>query len=278
MIFYKGCPLRCSWCSNPESQSFEPEIMFDKRLCRNFGDCLKADPVSIKKSSNGILINRSLISDPEKLRNICISKAIMVIGEKKSVAELVNEIEKDRPFYHKSKGGVTLSGGEPLSAGTDMEKLLIELKNRNIDTAIETSLYVRWENIERTLGFVSSYLVDLKHTNRELFRQFTGGDPDLVLRNLEKLSARDDNVIIRIPVIPQFNHTFEEIKDIIDYISSLKNIREIHFIPYHTLGTEKYRMLGLEYTFGDFPSVHPDELIQYVKYAHSKGFVTKTGG
>jgi pyruvate formate lyase activating enzyme len=278
MIFYKGCPLRCAWCSNPESQSFEPEIMFDEKLCRNFGDCLLADPIAIKKNSKGIVINRSLINDPEKLRNICISKAITVAGENKSVTELLDEIEKDIPFYKTSKGGVTLSGGEPLSAGTDLEKLLIKLKNRNIDTAVETSLYVTWENIEKISGLVSTFLVDLKHINRKLFRKFTGGDPDLVFKNLEKLSASHKNVIIRIPVIPGFNHTEKEIKDIIDYISSLKSIMEVHFIPYHTLGKEKYRMLGMEYTFGDYPSVQPDELIQYVKYANSKGFKTKIGG
>lgn len=278
MIFYKGCPLRCAWCSNPESQSSEPEIMFDKKLCRNFGDCINADPVSIKKNNKGIVINRSLVSDPEKLRNVCISKAITVAGENKSVEELLDEIEKDVPFYKTSKGGVTLSGGEPLSAGTGLENLLIELRNRNIDTAVETSLYVKWENIEKILRLVSAFLVDLKHTNRELFRKYTGGDLNLVLLNLEKLTASHNNVIIRIPVIPGFNHTEEEMKDFIDYISSLKTISEIHFIPYHTLGKEKYRMLGREYTFGNYPAVKPEELIQYVKYAHFKGFKTKIGG
>jgi len=252
--------------------------MFDDRLCRNFGDCLKADPAAIKKSSNRTIINRSLISNPEKLRDICISKAITVTGEKKSVGELLDEIEKDVPFYHRSDGGVTLSGGEPLSEGGDLDELLQQLKKRNIDTAIETSLYIPWENVERTLGFVSTYLVDLKHTNRDLFRQYTGGDPYVVFRNLDRLSSKDENIIIRIPVIPGFNHTEGEMKDIIDYITSLQNIREIHFIPYHTLGTEKYRMLGMDYAFGNYPSVQSDELTGYVKYAHSKGFATRTGG
>ena len=278
IIFYKGCPLRCLWCSNPESQSFEPEILFDKRFCRNFGDCLKADPDAIKKSSNGTTIDHALIKDAEKLGGVCISKAITVAGEKKSVAELLYEIEKDVPFYHRSQGGVTLSGGEPLSEGPDLEKLLQELKNRNIDTALETSLYVSWPYVERTLGLVSTYLVDLKHTRKDLFTKYTGGELDVVLKNLERLSSKDEKIIIRVPVIPQFNHTKSEMKDIIDYVITLRNIREIHFIPYHTLGTAKYEMLGRNYLFGNHPSVGHQELSEYVNYAESKGLKTRTGG
>jgi len=278
IIFYKGCPLRCAWCCNPESQSFEPDIMFDVRLCKSFGDCLKVDPVAIKRDNNNIHINRSLIRDPEKLRNICISKAITVAGEKKSAEELLREIEKDIPFYHRSKGGVTLAGGEALSVGIELVTLLKELKKRGIDVAVETSLYVPWENVERTLGMVSTYLVDLKHTNRGLFLQYTGGNLDIVLENLEILAGKKENIIIRIPVIPGFNHTYAEMKEIINHAATLKNIREIHFIPYHTLGKEKYRMLGMNYVFGQIRRVAPAELSDYTRYAGEKGFKTLIGG
>jgi len=278
MIFYKGCPLRCEWCCNPESQSFEPDVMFDSRLCKNFGDCLKAGTGGITRDSRGILIDRSLIRDPEKLRNICISKALTVIGEKKSTEDLLKEIEKDIPFYHRSKGGVTMAGGEPLSVGNELVTLLRELKKRGIDVAVETSLYVPRENVERTLGMVSTYLADLKHTNKELFRKHTGGDLNLVLENLKMLTGKKENIIIRIPVIPGFNHTNAEMEEIVNHAATLKNIREIHFIPYHTLGKEKYRMLGLDYIFGQIRRVAPDELSDYTQYAREKGFKAVIGG
>jgi pyruvate formate lyase activating enzyme len=278
MIFYKGCPLRCEWCSNPESQDFEPSVMFNARLCRNLGDCLKAYPSAITQTSEGIVIDRSRIVNPGNLRNLCASGAITVIGENKSVPELLREIEKDIPFYRNSHGGVTLSGGEPLSEGPELEELLSELKKRMIDVMIETSLHVRWENIERTLGLVSTYLVDLKHTDREVFLKYTMGDLNIILSNLEKLVSLNENIIIRIPVVPGFNHTFADMKAIIDYTASLKKITEVHFIPYHSLGAGKYKMLGLEYTFGHNKSVDQSELSEYIRYAGEKGFKVKTGG
>jgi len=278
MIFYKGCPLRCEWCCNPESQTFEPSIMFDPRLCKSFGDCLQAESLGITRSERGICIDRSLIEDPEKLRNVCLSKALTVAGVRMSVKELMQEIEKDIPFYHRSEGGVTLSGGEPLSEGPELILLLNKLKNRRIDVAIETSLYVPWKNVERTTGLVNTYLADLKHTNHELFMRYTGGDLNLVIGNLQKLAARKEHIIVRIPVIPGFNHTLPEIKAVIDFTCVLQQVREIHFIPYHNLGIEKYRMLGMEYVFGAKNRVDPAELPDYVQYAREKGFRVKIGG
>ena len=278
IIFYKGCPLRCQWCSNPESQSTEPSIMYDHKICKRFGDCIKADPGAVRLNQHGVQINRSAIVHPEKFRGICLSRALTVAGEHKSVDELLLEIEKDVPFYHRSKGGVTLSGGEPLSQGADLVILLKELKKRNIDVSVETTLYVNWMKVERCLGLIGTYLVDLKHTNREKFRLYTQGNIQLVLDNLKKLADSNENIIIRIPVIPEFNHSEHEMKRIIDYAASLNHIREIHFIPYHALGIEKYAMLGMDYVFGPRKPVDHNELTGYLQYAQSKGFNTRIGG
>jgi pyruvate formate lyase activating enzyme len=278
IIFYKGCPLRCQWCSNPESQSPEPSILFDQRICKGFGDCLKKDGKAITLNNHGIQINRSAIAHPEKLKETCVSRALTVSGENKTVEELLQEIEKDRPFYQRSKGGVTLSGGEPLAQGSELIVLLQELKKRNIDVSVETSLHVHWKKIERCLGLVDTFLVDLKHTHREKFRWYTQGNLDLVLDNLGKINRKAQNIIIRIPVIPDFNHTENEMKHIIDFVAALDQITEIHFIPYHTLGLEKYKMLGMDYAFGSRRAVDPSELNGYAEYAHTKGFKTKIGG
>ena len=278
VIFYKGCPLRCLWCSNPESQSFDYSVMYDKKKCRDFGDCIKTHNKAITRiKNNGIQINRELINEPEKLRDICTSKALTISGESKSVDELITEIEKDTPFYRED-GGVTLSGGEPLSHGEEFFALLQKLKSRNINVNIETSLHVNWKQVARCIGLVDTFLVDLKHTDKDKFKAFTHGDAELVFRNLNRLTNTDAHVIIRIPVIPGFNFTENEMKQMINFISSLNNINEIHFLPYHTYGVEKYKMLGIDYLFGFKKQVQDSELKPFIQYAQSKGLQTKIGG
>lgn len=278
MIFYKGCPLRCTWCCNPESQSFDLSIMVDRLLCKSFGDCMATVIAGITRDEKGIVIDRTTIPNPGILRNVCLSKAIRILGEVRSNDELLSEIEKDLPFYQHSEGGVTLSGGEPLSQGENLVELLNLLKNRNLDVSIETSLHVEWARVKRCLGLVGTFLVDVKHTDPEKFAHYTGGNHDLVKTNLKLLAEAKENIIARIPVIPGFNHTAEEMEKIIDFIDSLRQIREIHFLPYHTLGTEKYAMLDMEYVFGRKKPVNEDELFNYVNYARNKGFTVRTGG
>ena len=278
VIFYKGCPLRCLWCSNPESLSFGYSVMYDKKNCRNFGDCIKAGNNAITRiKNNGIQINRELIKKPEILRNICTSKALTISGELKSVNELLSEIEKDTPFY-RNGGGVTLSGGEPLSHGEEIYTLLQNLKDRNINVNIETSLHVKWREVARCVGLVDTFLVDLKHTDKDKFKTFTQGDAELVMKNLNKLTDSGTHVIVRIPVIPGFNSSENEMEQMIDFVTSLKNVKEIHFLPYHTYGIEKYKMLGIDYIFGNTKQVQDSELKPFIQYALSKGLQTKIGG
>jgi pyruvate formate lyase activating enzyme len=278
IIFYKGCPLQCAWCCNPESQSFDCSVMLDNRICRSFGDCLKACPEAVSANGKGIRIDRSRLQDPEMLRNVCLSRALTISGEDKSVIELMTEIEKDLPFYNHSGGGVTLSGGEPLSQDGDLVALLKQLKKKNVDVAIETSLHVTWHQVERCIGLTHTFLVDVKHTDPGKFHLYTKGNLGLVDQNLQQLARHHANIIVRIPVIPDFNHTPFEMNRIIDYISTLHTVREIHFLPYHTLGREKYAMLGMEYAFGNAGSVDESSLIQYIEYANEKGFTTCIGG
>jgi len=278
MIFFKGCALSCLWCCNPESQSFGPSVMYKPGLCRKFGDCLNTGENGITVSADGIQIDRTLIQNPEALRDLCASRALMVSGEELSTEQILYEIEKDQPFYETSRGGVTLSGGEPLSQGPELEVLLSELYKRKIDAAIETSLHVSWERIKSVIDMTSTFLVDLKHTDSKKFRQFTGGEAELVLENLKRLAECHDRVIVRVPVIPGFNHSVSEMKEIIDFTKLLKTVSEIHFLPYHTLGTEKYKMLGMEYKLNGSLNVRTEELSGYVDYANSIGLNAKTGG
>ncbi len=278
LIFYKGCPLRCHWCSNPESQSFDYSLMYDPRHCKNFGDCLKTDGTAISQTeTQGIQIHRELLSHTEDLRDVCVSKAMTVSGEKKSVEELLIEIEKDRPFYREN-GGITLSGGEPLSQGDELVELLKQVQGKKIGVNMETSLHVKWDRVARCIGYVDAFLVDLKHVDPVKLRIQTKGDVKLVMDNLVRLTNSDANVVIRIPVIPGFNHTEAEISKMVDFILTLKKVQEVHLLPYHTFGVEKYKMLDMDYKMGNRKQVEDWELAPYIQYAQSLGLKIKIGG
>jgi len=278
MIFYKGCPLRCRWCSNPESWTFVPGLLYDSRLCKGFGDCILAEGKAITRNESGeLILHRELITNPEKLRETCVTRALTISGEEKTVDELLAEVEKDRVFYREN-GGVTLSGGEPLSQGEELVSLLKELKYRSIKVNIETSLHVSWDNVYRFDNLTDTFLVDLKHTDEAKFREYTGGSAVLVMNNLSRLSGTGSKIIVRIPVIPGFNHTPEEMRAIIDFISSTGNIQEVHFLPYHNYGSHKYNLLGMEYAFREVKPVEDHELKGYTEYAENKNLKTKIGG
>jgi len=278
MIFFKGCPLRCPWCSNPESQTYGLSLMYDENKCKNFGTCIELGDEAIQMDGNQVVIDRSAIQDVSAYQDVCVSKALTTVGEKLNIDDIIEEIEKDLPFYKQSGGGVTLSGGEPLAQNELLFDLIQEIKKRDIHLSVETTLYVPWEKIYRCLGKVDTFLVDLKHTNPAKFNVHTEGDLDLVLENLKRLNETKEHIIVRIPVVPGFNHTTDEMTAIINMAASLDSVREVHFIPYHTLGAHKYRMLGMEYPYKIFDGITPQEIEPYSNYARSAGLKTKIGG
>ncbi len=278
VVFLKGCPLYCAWCSNPESQSVGPEVMYDRSRCRNFGDCVASGDGAISKSGQaGIRINRGFLKEPERFSEVCVSRALTVSGREMGIDELLEEIGKDLPFY-RDGGGVTLSGGEPLAQVAGVVSLLKELRKRGIGTHMETSLHVPWESIRACIPYTGVFLADLKHTDSSKLREHAGANAGLVMRNMEKLAGSGAHVKIRIPVIPGFNHTENEIFRMIDFILSLKLVREVHFLPFHTMGGAKYEMLGRQDPFSEMQAMQPGELEHYVKYSKRMGLTVKTGG
>jgi pyruvate formate lyase activating enzyme len=274
-IFFKGCPLRCQWCNNPESIDPYPSVMFDERLCNKFGECIKNGDGNILEDNGSLVINRGKIISPGSLRDVCPSKALWIAGREMSINEIVSEIEKDIPFYNMSGGGVTLSGGEPFAQGDDLIELLTVMKWKGIHISVETSLHVPWDKISGYLDLVDVFLADLKHTDRLKFQTFTGGNLDLVLGNFNELNLSGKEFVARVPVIPGFNHSEPEIFAIIDTAARFNNLSEIDFIPYHSLATEKYHMLGMEYTYPGFRNADRSELNKYAGYAEHKGLTTK---
>lgn len=277
-VFFKGCPLNCPWCSNPESRSAKPNLLYDKRLCQRFEECVKATKGELYFEKDQLIINQDVITDIERLRDICPAKALTVAGERKTIDNILEAIEKDKPFYSHSNGGVTLTGGEPFAQNGYLLDLVKELKAKEIDIAVETSLHMPWERIKPYVGLIDCWLADLKHVDSDKFKRYTGGSAELVMSNFHKLDASNANIIVRIPVIPGFNNTLPELQKIIDFASSLQSVSEVHFILYHALGEGKYELMGLDYKYKKYQSAQPQELEDIIKYTKSKGLKIKIGG
>jgi len=222
-------------------------------------------------------LHRERIRNPEKFARVCPTGALTVIGERKSIAEIVEEIRKDLPFFRKSGGGVTLSGGEPYDQPLFMLDLLRALDEIGLKATVETSLSVPWTAIEPSLPYMEAFLADVKHTDAEKLKAFTGGNFSLVLGNLRRLEQSGTPVIVRVPLVPGFNDDASEVKDIVTLASSLRNVREIHFLPFHTLGVGKYHLLEKEYRFLEKAPDNVD-MSRYLDLARSMGLEATAGG
>ena len=259
IAFLKGCPLRCKWCSNPESQSFKPEIGYNRNKCIGFDKCTHCTDRSVSgaitRGKDGkVDIDHGLVKDSFFLADECPAKAIIVYGEKKSVDDVMTRVEEDDLFYARSGGGMTLSGGEPFAQPHFALSLLREAKHRKINTAVETCGACKWETLEKCLPYVNTLMFDVKSLNTEKHIEFTSRSNEPIIENLIKLKKRfpDLDVRVRTPVIPGFNDTKEDIQAIIDFITGLPGKKcEYEILGYHQMGQPKYINLGREYSLKD---------------------------
>jgi pyruvate formate lyase activating enzyme len=246
-VFLKGCPLRCTWCSNPESQRAHPELMYDRIRCiRDCKACLPVCEFISKKTTGGpgIEIDRSRCTNCGRCANVCPSKALYSSGESMSAEEVLLRVERDACFYRNSCGGVTLSGGEPLFQHEFAGDLLRRCKERGIHTVLDTSGFAEWTLLKEVAELADLILYDLKCADDTMHRELTGVSNGLILDNAMKLSRQSVPMIIRIPVIPGMNDDEKEIEDAARFIRGLKSVLGIDLLPYHRLGAPKYRALG----------------------------------
>ncbi|MEQ8155525.1 MAG: glycyl-radical enzyme activating protein [Clostridiaceae bacterium] len=259
VVFFKGCPLRCPWCSNPESQSFTPEILKKESLC-------------IKCSSDSVF---NCTVNPDD----CPTGALEVAGRDYTVEEVLKEVKKDIVFYDTTGGGVTLSGGEPLSQGSFIVELLKELKNLGINTAIETTGIGKWELIDQAADWVDTFLWDFKIMNRDKAKEIVKQDIDLMKTNFEKLIKKHSyvNVIPRLPLIPGYTSSMKNIREIIDFTARF-GIKEVNILPFHQFGSSKYKALGRDYKLKDLSVLKKEEIEEIKKYIESRGITVVVGG
>lgn len=244
VIFFKGCPLSCKWCSNPESQANYPELMYNKRTCIGCGSCLGACPRrSIKITSQGVDIDREKCTLNGDCVKQCPTGALTMMGRLYSIEEILECIKQDLAYYNTSNGGITLSGGEPFIQHEVVLKILEACKMQGIHTAIETCGHVKSDLLLSSIELVDLYLYDIKAVAAKKHMTGTGVDNQLIIENLRKLIQLTPNIILRIPLIPKFNMDDEEYHKFKTLIQELE-INRVDLIPYHNMGVSKYEALS----------------------------------
>ena len=256
IVFLKGCPLSCAWCSNPESQKLQSELAYNVNKCIGLQECGRCYQVCphgaiVRKDNNKISINRQRCQECFLCVPECPSKALHTFGDLKSIDEVLKVVEADGAFYARSGGGMTISGGEPFMQAEFTIELLKEAKRRRINTAIETSGYTDWATLKKACDYLNTILFDIKSMNDEKHVLFTNVSNKLILENFAQLCEEFPklDILVRTPVIPGFNDSATDIIGIIDYIKDKPNVR-YEILPYHPLGQPKYEYLDREYTLG----------------------------
>jgi pyruvate formate lyase activating enzyme len=254
-IFLKGCPMRCDWCGNPESWSTQIELGIYKKKCiskKKCGLCIFSDSdENALTFHRGKLtaIDRKKCSDYLARASVCPADAIKQWGEVWTVDNCMEIIRKDKEYYEQSGGGVTISGGEALLQSEFVAELFAECKKEGIQTCFETTFYSNWRNVETLLPVTDIWISDIKHMDTKIHRERTGVGNELILKNLKKLSELERELILRIPVIPDFNEGMENIEATADFILKELNgqVRTLQLLSFMRLGVEKYEALGIPY-------------------------------
>lgn len=265
-VFLKGCPLRCDWCHNPESQSPGPSLLFFEERCRGCGDCASVCPHGLTECEAC-----------GRCAEVCLTGARRRAGRATSVAEVLAEVERDRIFYDESGGGMTLSGGEPLAQPLFAEALLGACRARRIHTALDTCGMASAGTLLRVAAQADLVLYDVKLVDDALHRRHTGASNQLILDNLRVLAETGRPVVVRYPLIPGVNDGEAALSDLAGLLAALGLCR-LDLLPYHPNGIDKYRRLGLPNPPAEFPALPPERVAAIAAALARRGLEVGTGG
>lgn len=260
LVFFKGCALRCKWCSNPESQRRRFEVMLKKDLCVSCGACVSVCPVGIHALA-GAQPQHTVNRETECVNcghcvKACPKGALAIAGQSKGISELLEVVEQDWPFYQSSGGGVTVGGGEPMLQAEAVANLLLACKRKGINTAMETCGYARPETVRQLAEVVDLFLFDIKHMDADKHYALTGVRNESILANLRWLLENGSNVRIRMPLLKGYNDDAEELHAVGKFLQNykgMKNLKGVDLLPYHKMGVGKYAQLDMEYPVKDNP-------------------------
>ncbi len=267
VVFLKGCPLRCTWCANPESQMRAPQLEWKNSACIGCGACLKAAPgaeAAVHANKRHVDVH-SLAGDSNEGRaavSACPTHALTCTGETKTVEEVLRVCLQDKPFYEDSGGGVTLSGGEALVWPEFCEELLGRLHEEGVDTCVETEAHVSPKVFRHMAPLFDHMLVDLKHVDANKIFAHTAGQANLMLDNLRWAIANHPDVLPRTPVIPGFNDTNQDARAMAVWLRDAGAIR-VQLLPFHNFGENKYELLGMDYALRGAKNLRSENLEEY---------------
>jgi pyruvate formate lyase activating enzyme len=275
-VFFKGCPLRCQWCHNPESIAREQQLLLRSERCVACGDCAARCPHGAAQTVKGtISTERQLCLVCGTCVSTCYADAREIVGKEITVEEALTEIEKDRVFYGESGGGATFSGGEPLLQHEFLCALLTACRRRGIHTVVDTSGYAPPGLLDRVAPLADLFLFDIKTLDDRKHRKHTGVSNRTILENLRRLAAQKASIIVRVPLVPGVNDDEESIRSIGEFVRTLDGVRGVHILPYHRTGTEKYRRLGMTYQLNGTLPPSSEDIMRAVtlvrKYTDSVG-------
>ena len=275
-VFLKGCPLRCDWCANPESQNLQPEFALSAQNCITCGQFAESCPAGWgqkydRGDSQPVEIDYGVRVD------ICPTGAIHVFGERRTAGDVMQEVRRDVPFYGEW-GGLTLTGGEATMQPDMAEALLRLAKLEGIHTAMETCGHTQWPVFERLLPHLDLILYDLKHVDRAKHKSYTGLDNDLILGNLRQLAELGAPLIVRVPLIPGFNADRTSMEAMAQFIGQLGGDGRVDVLPYHTLGKSKYTSLGRDYLWDGHERLTQPEIETCVAVLEAHNLHVRIGG
>ena len=273
-VFLKGCPLRCAWCSNPETQKPYPELYYLARRCKGYGGCVAACPQGAVGLENDHRIDRSRCTRCMVCVRECPHGAFRQVGMFMTADDVVKEVEKDRPFYGKD-GGITLSGGEPLFQPEFALALLRGCKEKQVSTVLDTCGYAPSHIVEEAMACTDLVLLDIKHMDTVRHKQATGVGNELILRNAELMSHRT-RVRVSLPLIPGFNDSVFNLSETARFVCSI-GIEHIDINPFHILGKDKYVCLGLESPYAQIDSIQKEDLSRAKEIFEGLGLKTTVG-
>jgi len=272
VIFLKGCPLRCVWCSTPESQKKEAEIAVFPKACIGCGKCVSICPHNaVRLTSDDIILDRTLCDCCGLCTRSCHSDAIRILGSLWTVEDVIKEVKEDQVFFKHSGGGATISGGEPLIYPEYVEELAMGLKKEGINVGIDTSGYVPWSNIETVVPYVDFFLWDMKHMDPVAHKKITGVSNELIIQNLISLSKKAKPIYIRVPVIPGYNDDEKNIRQLCVLLANLDSVTEVNLLPVHHLGKQRYYSLNRDYPIENVPFISQESLDHLQKIIRSYG-------
>lgn len=280
-VFLKGCPLRCLWCQNPESQSARPELFFDADKCKGCGTCVAACPEQAVTLHDGrSWTDRARCSGAGKCAAVCPNEARNLMGRSATVEEVFKDVNADAIFYRRSGGGVTLSGGDPVAQPRFSTALLRMCKEVGLHTTIDTCAYAQWDVLAPMLQYVDLVLLDLKHMDAGAHRRLTGVSNEVILENARRI-YREMHVplLARLPLIPGCNDSPENLAATAAFVANeLAPSIRVHVLPYHRLGETKYERL--EKSGGAFSAEPPDDarMAEVRQIFESYGLTAVVGG